>query len=196
MLKITKKYTQEVPPYLGNARKETFFSGRCSLRTFRGVLGKKKQWTCKVCQQSLTSRSREFPVLGILQERDYGCFGRRSRSKAKCLLLQVRWSAFLVSPRYHSYQEWVGWGELHRWLWQELFTSCSAPNKWSLSTTESHCCIFTQPKAGQLAHLNTTIFITLFTHRSLPTSQDALVFIWTGCPLPALHQGHHRELHC
>ena len=37
MLKITKKYTQEVPPYLSNARKETFlFPGGVPLELLEG----------------------------------------------------------------------------------------------------------------------------------------------------------------
>ena len=145
----------------------------------------------------------------LVQKRNYGCSGRGGRGKAKCLLLQVRWPPFLVSPRYHSHQEWVGWGEpiLHRISSDRRSLRYAAPQPVRSVTTFTldHLCYSIIASEGSLCKsFNLTLskpqkYIncsTLFTCPSIPTSLHVLVSILSGCAFPALHKGHHRELYC
>ena len=125
----------------------------------------------------------------LVQKRDYGRSGRRGGGKAKCLLLQVRWAAFLVSPRYHSHQEWVGWGEpiLHRISSDRRSLHYAAPQPVRSVTTFTldHPCYSIIASEGSLCKsFNLTLskpqkYIncsTLFTCPSIPTSLHVLVF--------------------
>ena len=96
-----------------------------------------------------------------------------------------------MSHRYHSYQEWVGWGELHRWHWQKLFTSCSAPNKWSLSTTKSHLHLHFHSAQGWAARSSRynnfyhSFYSLELTHTHVPRRPSSFCDFWKSI-LPVL----------